>query len=299
MKILNKHIQHISNLTLIQVETLKGEGFGFLPAGPALENDTITIKEVVEEGSVNTLLAINPTDNHYLLTDMDLLKGAKQNRVVNVSVLLQPNTKRQIDVSCVERSRWRYDSPGFKPSGSSMHAKIRAMKADSLRNDMKMKMRRTQGELWNTISNELHSNGVFSSTEDYNELLEAREKKQQEMQPFMYAEGCNGLAVLDGKSLVGFDLFGNRDTYRYYFSLLEKNARSCVRSAYDKKEHVTADEAFYLLTDILYTFEEHLEEPADPKPGQAGHLRWSGIDKHPGFSLDMDEHLVHMAGFGM
>jgi hypothetical protein len=180
-----------------------------------------------------------------------------------------------------------------------MDAKIRAKKASYLRRDMKLKQLLTQGELWDEISNELTAKSIHSHTEDYNELLEAEEKKHREMPKARYAEKCNGLALFDGRTLIGFDLFGNRETYRHYFSLLERNARSYYRPVMHGKEILKDEEAFYLLTDILYTFEEQLENPEEPKPGQAGHLRWSGIEKYPGFSLDMDQHLIHMAGFSI
>jgi hypothetical protein len=110
MKTVNKSYQQIANIAIVQFETLTDDGFGFLPAGPAIEAGDLVIKELDHSGDVNNLLAINNTGNHYLLTDMDLLKGAKQNRVVNISVLVMPHEQRKINVSCVERARWTYDS---------------------------------------------------------------------------------------------------------------------------------------------------------------------------------------------
>ncbi len=63
------------------------EGFGFLTAAPAIDSWALEIREVRSEGALNSHLAINHSA-YYLLTDMDLLMGSKQSRVVNTSLLL-------------------------------------------------------------------------------------------------------------------------------------------------------------------------------------------------------------------
>ncbi len=45
-----------------------------------------TITEVDESGDVGELIAINPTPHRVLLYDGEELEGAKQNRILNVSV---------------------------------------------------------------------------------------------------------------------------------------------------------------------------------------------------------------------
>ena len=115
MKTIRKDYQQAGKMALVQFTTLEGEGFPFIPASKAMEEGGVQVREIREEGEVNRLLAINRTEQFCLVTDMDLLKGARQNRVVNTSVLLAPHSKQEIDVSCVERSRWSYNSPDFKP----------------------------------------------------------------------------------------------------------------------------------------------------------------------------------------
>jgi len=234
MKTINKQYQKAGNIALVQVETLAGEGFGFLPAAPAIDKGIVVIREIRHEGSVNTLLAINKTDNYYLLTDMDLLKGAKQNRVVNTSVLLAPNSKHEVDVSCVERSRWQYDSPTFKAGPRTMDTKMRAAKAASLKSDMKHKVAATQSNMWNMISNELFEKNIDSSSEDYNSILDSEAEERSTQLRFSLQENCNGIALFEGNRLVSFDLFGNREAYRYYFDKLEYDALGRYQEESDK-----------------------------------------------------------------
>ena len=64
-------------------------------------------------GSVPELLAHNPLDASVLLYDGEELIGAKQNRILNVTVLVAAASETRIPVSCVEEGRWRARSRHF------------------------------------------------------------------------------------------------------------------------------------------------------------------------------------------
>ena len=63
------------------------------------------ITEVDAAGSVPELIAFNPLDTPVLLYDGEELLGAKQNRILNVTVLVAPKSETKIPVSCVEQGR--------------------------------------------------------------------------------------------------------------------------------------------------------------------------------------------------
>ena len=48
------------------------------------------------------------------ILDGEVLVGAKQNRVANLSIMLPPATDTVIPVSCVEACRWSYASDNFQ-----------------------------------------------------------------------------------------------------------------------------------------------------------------------------------------
>ena len=52
------------------------------------------------------LVVENPLDARVLLYDGEELVGAKQNRILNVSVLVEAKSTLRIPVSCVEQGRW-------------------------------------------------------------------------------------------------------------------------------------------------------------------------------------------------
>jgi hypothetical protein len=295
MKTIAKQYQKAGNIVMVQVETLEGEGFGFLTAAPAIESGILEIREVRQEGSVNTLLAINHSALYYLLTDMDLLKGAKQNRVVNTSVLIAPHSKQEVNVSCVERSRWTYNSPTFKPGPGILDTRMRAAKADSLKRDKEEEVEGTQSMIWGLINEEMVSNHIISETEDYTSILESKSGKEKSGHSFHVAENCNGLAVFEGQRLVSFDIFGNRKAYQYYFDLLAGNALSIVDD--DGEESMKEAEAFYRLDEYLDLFEAGLESPVDSQDNKWDRFAGQVLSSIQVLNFPSKDKLVHLAGF--
>src|ERR1051326_8950651 len=74
------------------------------------------VTEIDAAGSVPELLAKNPLDSNVLLYDGEELLGAKQNRILNVSVLVPARSETKIPVSCVEEGRWNARGAQFSPS---------------------------------------------------------------------------------------------------------------------------------------------------------------------------------------
>lgn len=67
--------------------------FSYLTMKGALAKGFVEITEVSEGGSVPNLKVINHGDQPVLLLDGEEVKGAKQNRIINTSILLAPKGK--------------------------------------------------------------------------------------------------------------------------------------------------------------------------------------------------------------
>jgi hypothetical protein len=181
---------------IVQVSSEPLTSFPFLPAGPAILSGGLIISELTAMGSVGRLTALNKTANYLLITDADVLTGAKQNRVINRSVLLAPSVKTVIDVSCVERLRWNYRSSSFSTPRSVADPSLRRRKAGTfsrMKPEREMDFRNTQGEVWDHVSKKLISECVTSHTESYEELLHYRlAKTEMDFPECKPAEDCNG-----------------------------------------------------------------------------------------------------------
>ena len=68
-----------------------------------------------------------------LLLDGEELVGAKQNRIVNLSILVPANSELVIPVSCVEAGRWHHASADFAAAERAHFASGRAKKVANVR----------------------------------------------------------------------------------------------------------------------------------------------------------------------
>ena len=113
--------------------------------------------EVVEldsDGSVPELKVVNKSSKMILILDGEELVGAKQNRIVNTTILIQRNTTIVIPVSCVEHGRWSYDSPRFHSQERMLSSNLRAMKTEQVNYSVRAsgEFRANQGAIWDSIA---------------------------------------------------------------------------------------------------------------------------------------------------
>lgn len=82
----------------------------YLLLDDALDRKLAHVTEVSADGRVPELAFENDSSEKILLVDGDELVGAKQNRILNLSILVGSRQKLVIPVSYVEQRRWRYHS---------------------------------------------------------------------------------------------------------------------------------------------------------------------------------------------
>ena len=80
--------------------------------GTAIEREEAVVEEVDEDGEVANLSVSNRATRPILIPEGEILVGAKQNRVVNVSVLVASGSTFTLPDSCVEQGRWEYRRRG-------------------------------------------------------------------------------------------------------------------------------------------------------------------------------------------
>jgi len=98
-------VQDFKNLQIIPLFIEGEEGPVYLTLKEALEKRLPVVKEVSAEASVPELKVINNADVPVFLMDGEELAGAKQNRVLNTSILLKKKSELIIPVSCTEQGR--------------------------------------------------------------------------------------------------------------------------------------------------------------------------------------------------
>ena len=133
------------------------------------------VAEVDAAGSVPELAVANPLDSNVLLYDGEELLGAKQNRILNVTVLVAARSETRIPVSCVEEGRWHARSSSFSAAQHAAYPELRLRKAERL-SASPLDPGAAQGEVWQALSEKAGRMGVHSPTGAQADVFAARER---------------------------------------------------------------------------------------------------------------------------
>src|SRR5262249_52037329 len=141
----------------------------------------LAITEVDTAGTVPELAVDNPLDEKVLLYDGEELLGAKQNRILNVTVLVEAQSKVRIPVTCVEQGRWRARSVAMGSAEHISYANLRRLKAERLA-ATPLARGIAQGEVWNEVSAKADRIESFSPTGAANDMYTARRTGLDELE---------------------------------------------------------------------------------------------------------------------
>jgi hypothetical protein len=170
--------QSYKNITIVPLVAPDNGTLQYHTLSEALATQEVAINEVSNAGSVPELMVVNRGKESVLLIDGEELAGAKQNRVLNTSILLKEGCETKIPVSCTEQGRWSYSSQFFSSSGNIMAHKSRSRKTSSVHMSLQSlgSFSSDQGEVWANIA-ELHSKSQTNSpTSAMSDVYKAREE---------------------------------------------------------------------------------------------------------------------------
>lgn len=183
----------------------------YLTLPEAMEQMLIKIEEVSESGSVPELKVISTATIPVLIIAGEEVHGAKQNRILNTSILIPAKGELIIPVSCTERGRWSYSSPDFKDSGNISSKEIRQTMGMSVNFSLSAErsFRSDQGMVWDKIE-ELHrksgSNGT-SRTRAMNDAYQTRsDQLNNALHSFPLIQGQTGILFFHAGKAAGLDI---------------------------------------------------------------------------------------------
>lgn len=199
----------------------------------ALAGGHFEVTEVSEDGRVPELHVFNGGNQPVLLLDGEELIGAKQNRIVNLTILVPAETKLPIPVTCVEAGRWRHRSRKFASSGHAHYSHARARKVAQVSQSLARTgtARSDQHWIWADIAAKAERLEVNSDTSAMSNLFDAHQPAIDEyVTAFRVVDGqCGAVFLLDGIP-VGLDLFESDVVLR---KLMPKLLRSHALDAVD------------------------------------------------------------------
>ena len=290
------------NLCIFPLLSKMETELGYLSMKTALEKQQIEIQEVSESGSVPNLKVINHSGLPVLIIDGEEVAGAKQNRIVNTSILVPAQKEVLIPVSCTEQGRWSYKSENFSDSGIVMAAKARS--SSSYRVSASLKQERGfvagQGEVWQDVA-ELHTrSGTHSSTQAMKDAYELKQKQiEAYLQAFPLQEGQKGIIVFMNGQLAGMDYLSRYSAYAdIHEKLLKSHVIEAIADAKTKGGGGGGGAASSLLEEAAAFLDRQLMIPATERPsvGLGKDYRLEGSEDASAI-LAYSEQVIHWTAY--
>ena len=205
------------NMAIIPIKTPPSYKFDILTLKKGFELGLAEVKEC-EHSTVNTLIVKNNSVTPLLLVDGEEIIGGDQNRIVNATILIAPNSEEKIPVNCTEHGRWAYKSE-FKQSEYMANYRTRSAKEKAVRANMS-----GQQAVWDSI-NDLEVSRSFSSpTQAMSESYENLKVDLDEfISNFKAMDGQTGAVIIINGEIKGFELFLNSQIYHEYHEKILKS----------------------------------------------------------------------------
>lgn len=287
--------QTFHNLTMTPLVANSPHKADYLLLDQALEQNFLKISEVSESGSVPDLKVRNSSSHRVLLLDGEELIGAKQNRILNVSVMVPAKQTITIPVSCVESGRWHQMSRHFSSAGRTHFAEGRARKARRVNESMRAAGHRRgdQGEVWEDISLKSFRMDVDSATAAAAEMYTSyRHSLNDYLNAFSEVPKQTGAIFSLNGAIKGIDLFDSNEALS---GSLNKLVESYALDAIDHQRLGTVIENGIDIKRFLRRISKAAVETY-PAVGEGEDCR---IDsgKLSGGALVVDERVVHLCAF--
>jgi hypothetical protein len=269
----------------------------YLLLDDALERKLARVTEVSADGRVPELAFENDSAEKILLVDGDELVGAKQNRVLNLSMLVGGRQKLVIPVSCVEQGRWRYHSRDFQSARRSLFAKARAKKMRQVTESLRINQdrRSNQSEVWADVAGKV---AFCQADSDTLAMADAYESRARQLSAYVSAfraepDQRGAVVAIDGKP-VGVELFDSASAFaRYLEKLVRSYALDAIETEAGKKPAPSEAEVRRFLDSIRSAAAERF-----PALGEGEDIRLTG-EGVSGGALAASGRVVHLAGFAV
>jgi len=281
----------------IALVPLGGEGHGqldYILAADAIEAGKLEVTEVAEGGSVSELKVSSTADEMVLLLDGEELIGAKQNRILNTTILLAPKAETTIPVSCVEQGRWRYRSRSFA-SGVFSPSKLRGHKSRHVGESLRRRGRAEsdQAAVWQDVAHCMAATGATSATMAMHDVIEQRRNSiDGYLNALNYPAGTRGVVAAINGRFAAVDLFDKPQTLqRVWRRLITGYVLDAIGSRESKGKAFTANGARALLDRIA-----EIPCRAFPSAGLGEDWRFEAQDV-VGQALVVQDVCVHLGAF--
>jgi len=288
-------LRHFKNMAVFPLLTSLDDSPEYLTLKEALDKHLLTITEVSQEGSVPDLKVTNKSEVPVLLLDGEEVVGAKQNRVLNTTILLKAKSETVIPVTCTEQGRWEYTSREFSDSGTVMIPKLRVMKSHSVSHTLEdsQQFRSDQGTVWTGIDEMAEESETRSQTRAMRDIFQAKLSDLDEyLKAFPSVPHQKGLFTFIDEKVVGFDFISLESAYtKLHPKLVKSYALEALIRREQKRESPEKEKAGQFLNEALDS-----EEKKYDSVSQGQDYRFEGKEV-VGSALKVGKKVIHLAFF--
>jgi hypothetical protein len=293
----------VLNLTAVPLSGNPASTLEYLLIDEALGAKKVVVEEISESGSVPELRMTNFSGKVVLVVDGTELVGAKQNRIVNASFLIPPESVTRIPVSCVEQGRWQYKGREFRSSRHFSPHSIRRNNAAFHKTSLKEQRgyASDQSQVWAAVADMSHKMAAPTMTGAMNDVLEQKQASLEEYQKGMDLKGKEtGTAFFVNGLFRGIELFDRAVTFKKMYPKLLSgvavDAMMAQGARLSTKRAKTPEQVAEYVKRILEEVGKSLFEKYEPV-GVGEDWRYDA-KRSFGKALHYGADLIHFSAFG-
>ena len=195
------------------LKELKGMG-NYTSLESGLKQNKIKVQELSDGGTVNMLRFTNVSKDTIIIGMGDIVKGGKQDRVIEKDILINPGQTIPVSVYCVEHGRWTAAAGAGRnatasASFTSYHSNINNAVRKSIVKD------KSQSKIWEKVSEINAENGTATSTGTYTAVTQSA-KYNSELEEYFREFTSSiaadptivGVLAVTGNRIIGCDIYG-------------------------------------------------------------------------------------------
>ena len=221
-----KKAQVFKNMAVIPLFFNEKHRSRYLTLAEAMKSGHIDVFEKDHSGTVPELRVVNKSGKKVLIVDAEELAGAKQNRILNTSILLKKHSETIIPVSCTESGRWNYTSNKFHDSENIAIPNMRSKKAASVSNSLNFANTylSNQTEVWDGVEELIQKSKMNSPTRSMKDVYDRKKSEVNDyMEAFRIKDKQKGFIVLIDGNVVGLEYISYHKAFRKLYSKILKS----------------------------------------------------------------------------